>query len=176
MGAGRDIVLRKAYCLLLLSFLVAVSPAPRTTGAQSGAPEIRSINPEHAGAGTRVTIKGRNFSTERQDNIVLFADKQATVNKAKRKKLVVTVPEELTPGTFAVTVTVGAGSTVQVAFDLVRVQAKLEPPLKNLAAGGAQNVISTIAEVTFFGRDQAGNEVSVTGSISVNFSDWGDPS
>ena len=42
-------------------------------------------------------------------------------------------------------------------------------------SGGAQNVISTIAEVTFYGRDQAGNEVSVTGSISVNFSDFGDP-
>ena len=58
----------------------------------------------------------------------------------------------------------------------MRIQAKLEPPLANLANGGAQNVISTIAEVTFFGRDQAGNEVSVTGSISVNFSDFGDPS
>ena len=76
----------------------------------------------------------------------------------------------------AVTVTVSGNSAVQVGFDLVRVQAKLEPPLKNLAAGGAQNVISTIAEVTFFGRDQAGNEVVVTGSIGVNFSDWGDPS
>jgi hypothetical protein len=105
--AGRDTILRKASCLLLLPLLVAVSLAPATTDAQSGAPEIRSINPEHAGAGTRVTIKGRNFSTERQDNIVLFADKQAAVNKAKRKKLVVTVPEELTPGLVAVTVTVG---------------------------------------------------------------------
>jgi len=76
----------------------------------------------------------------------------------------------------AVTVTVGSAGSVQFGFDLVRVQAKLEPPLKNLAAGGAQNVISTIAEVTFFGRDQAGNEVAVTGSISINFSDWGDPS
>jgi hypothetical protein len=76
----------------------------------------------------------------------------------------------------AVTVTISGNSAVQVGFDLVRVQAKLEPPLKNLAAGGAQNVISTIAEVTFFGRDQAGNEVLVTGSIGVNFSDWGDPS
>jgi len=37
-------------------------------------------------------------------------------------------------------------------------------------------VISTIAHVTFYGKDQNGNEVSVTGSISVNFADWGDPS
>jgi hypothetical protein len=29
--------------------------------------------------------------------------------------------------------------------------------------------------VTFYGTDQAGNEVQATGSISVNFSDWADP-
>lgn len=76
----------------------------------------------------------------------------------------------------AFTVTVPSGGSASVGFDLVRVQAKLESPLRNLAGGGAQNVISTIAEITFYGRDQAGNEVSVTGSISVNFSDFGDPS
>jgi hypothetical protein len=76
----------------------------------------------------------------------------------------------------AFTATVSSSSSLTAGFDLVRVQAKLEPPLKNLVDGGAQNVISTIAEVTFFGRDQAGNEVAVSGSISVNFSDYGDPS
>jgi hypothetical protein len=45
-----------------------------------------------------------------------------------------------------------------------------------LANGGGAIVISTIARVTFYGRDQAGREVSVTGQIGVNFSDWGDPS
>lgn len=76
----------------------------------------------------------------------------------------------------AFTATVSGTGALTAGFDLVRVQAKLEPPLKNLVNSGAQNVISTIAEITFFGRDQAGNEVSVTGSISVNFSDFGDPS
>lgn len=76
----------------------------------------------------------------------------------------------------AFTLTIPSGGSAGAGFDLVRVQAKLEPPLRNLANGGAQNVISTIAEVTFYGRDQAGNEVSATGTISVNFSDFGDPS
>jgi hypothetical protein len=58
---------------------------------------------------------------------------------------------------------------------LVRAQAKLEAPLKALAGGGGSIIISTIAQVTFYGRDQAGNDVSVTGQISVNFADWGDP-
>jgi hypothetical protein len=76
-------------------------------------------------------------------------------------------------GAFTVTVT-GSGS-VTGSFDLVRNQAKLEPPLRNLRGGGANLIISTIADITFFGRDQAGNESQVTGSISVNFADFGDP-
>jgi hypothetical protein len=55
-------------------------------------------------------------------------------------------------------------------FELVRAQAKKEAPLLALANGGGQRFISTIAYVTFFGQDLAGNEVSVTGTISVNFS------
>jgi hypothetical protein len=47
--------------------------------------------------------------------------------------------------------------------------------LKDLTGGGAVRTISTIADITFYGRDQVGNDVSITGSISVNFSDWGDP-
>jgi hypothetical protein len=63
-----------------------------------------------------------------------------------------------------------------LTFALVRAQAKLEAPLKALQNGGGAAVISTMAEVTFYGTDQNGNSVSVTGSISVNFADWGDPS
>lgn len=71
-------------------------------------------------------------------------------------------------------VTVSVNSTASVAFEIVRHQAKLEPPLRNLRAGGGQLFISTIAEVTFYGRDQNGNEVSVTGRIDVQFGDFGD--
>ncbi len=62
-----------------------------------------------------------------------------------------------------------------LVFALVRAQAKLEAPLKALRGGGGDIAISTIAEITFYGRDQNGNEVSVTGMMSVNFADWGDP-
>ncbi|HSE96910.1 MAG TPA: IPT/TIG domain-containing protein [Blastocatellia bacterium] len=97
--------MRKALCLFLLPFLVAISLAGVTTSAQSAAPQIRAINPDRAGANTRVTIKGRNFSRVREDNIVLFGAEQATIVKAKKKKLIVTVPETLAPGRVPVTVT-----------------------------------------------------------------------
>jgi hypothetical protein len=75
----------------------------------------------------------------------------------------------------AVTFTVQPGDTQTVPFNLVRVQAKAEAPLSALAGNGGAMVISTLADVTFFGRDQVGREVSVTGTIGVNFADWADP-
>jgi hypothetical protein len=55
----------------------------------------------------------------------------------------------------------------------VRHTAKQEPPLVALRSNGVN--LNTIAEVTFYGRDQAGNEVSVTGQIGIVFGNFGDP-
>jgi hypothetical protein len=74
----------------------------------------------------------------------------------------------------AISVTV-VGGTVGAGFILVRAQAKMEAPLAALANGGGAKIISTIAEVTFYGHDQTGVPVSVTGQIGVDFADWGDP-
>jgi hypothetical protein len=71
-----------------------------------------------------------------------------------------------------VTVTVG-GDGGSTGFELVRHTAKQEPPLRFLQANA--DIISTIAEVTFYGRDQAGNEVSATGLIGVDFGNFADP-
>ena len=55
---------------------------------------------------------------------------------------------------------VGRGDEVTIPFVLVRVQAKLEAPLIGAArASGGAVVISTLADVTFYGRDQTGREV-----------------
>lgn len=71
----------------------------------------------------------------------------------------------------AFTATVGGATTA--GFTLVRVQAKEEAPLR--ALGANNSVISTIAEVTFYGQDQTGRAVTASGQISVNFANWGDP-
>jgi hypothetical protein len=74
----------------------------------------------------------------------------------------------------AATGTIG-DTGVTLTFVLVRAQAKAEPPLMPLRNMGGSLLISTIAEVTFYGHDQTGNAVTVTGRISVNFADWADP-
>jgi hypothetical protein len=35
-------------------------------------------------------------------------------------------------------------------------------------------IITTIAEITFYGRDQVGHEVSATGRITVEFGNFAD--
>ncbi len=71
----------------------------------------------------------------------------------------------------AATVTV-SGAQATAGFEIVRHQAKQEAPLATLRGGG---LLSTIAEVTFYGHDQTGREVSATGKISINFGNYGDP-
>ena len=73
----------------------------------------------------------------------------------------------------AVTVTVPADGPVTTGFQMVRHAATQEAPLGALAFN--PDIISTIAEVTFYGRDQVGNEVSAVGTIGIDFGNFGDP-
>lgn len=75
----------------------------------------------------------------------------------------------------AMTVTVSGNDAATGSFEMVRLQAKEEAPLKQLIGGGGAIAINTIAHVTFYGKDVAGNDIQATGTISVNFADWGDP-
>jgi len=70
-----------------------------------------------------------------------------------------------------ITATVTTQQTT-VGFDLVRHQAKEESPLVQLVGNPA--IVTQLAKVTFYGRDQAGNEVTVVGNIQINFGNFGD--
>jgi hypothetical protein len=72
----------------------------------------------------------------------------------------------------ATTGTVPATGSLSLGFMLVRNDAKIESPLVQLQRTGI--IITTIADVTFYGRDRVGNDVSVTGSIQVDFGNFGD--
>ena len=77
------------------------------------------------------------------------------------------------PYTFDGAFTATVFDEAQARFTLVRAQAKAEAPLAQLA--NSLLVISTIAEITFYGHDQTGREVITTGRISVHFANFGDP-
>ena len=58
------------------------------------------------------------------------------------------------------------------SFQIVRHTAKSEAPLK--ALGVNNDIISTIAYVTFYGHDQAGNDVSATATMGIDFGNFAD--
>jgi len=73
----------------------------------------------------------------------------------------------------AVTVTVPTDGAATASFELVRHTAKGEAPLASLQTNSV--IIATVADITFVGRDLAGNTVTATGSIGVQFGNFGDP-
>jgi hypothetical protein len=81
----------------------------------------------------------------------------------------VDVPYEF-DGAFTLTV---SGGDASAGFTIVRNIAKMEAPLAALRFNGV--ILSTIAEVTFFGADQTGHEVRATARISIDFGNFGDP-
>lgn len=74
----------------------------------------------------------------------------------------------------AATGTVPPSGTLKLGFELVRHVAKMEAPLAQLATN--PTVITTIADVTFYGQDLVGNEVTASGSIQVDFGNFADKS
>jgi hypothetical protein len=76
------------------------------------------------------------------------------------------------PYAFDGAVTVTVSDTTTFGFQLVRVVAKEETPLRQLRS--SSSFITVIARVTFYGHDQAGNEVTANGSIQIDFGNYGD--
>ena len=70
------------------------------------------------------------------------------------------------------TFTIAAGQSANAVFQIVRNTAKAEAPLKALANNG--EIVSTIAYVTFYGHDQAGNDASANASIGIDFANFAD--
>jgi hypothetical protein len=72
-----------------------------------------------------------------------------------------------------VSATVLPAQDTTVVFEVVRHNAKREAPLATL--GVNPQVLSAFADITFFGFDQAGNEVSATGRLQINFGAFVNP-
>ena len=72
-------------------------------------------------------------------------------------------------GNTTILVTAGGNATAELAIDLVRHQAKLEPPLSNIV--GLQ-VVTMFADITVAGQTVSGKSVKASGSAQVTFADF----
>ena len=68
--------------------------------------------------------------------------------------------------------TVTPGTATTIGFQLVRTVAKKESPLVQLVTNPV--IITMIADVTFYGQDRVGNDVSASGSVQIDFGNFGD--
>lgn len=83
---------------------------------------------------------------------------------------------------------VDVGENITVRLQVVRAQAKLDPPLTNLRSGSPgplptatlsptlNLVLSVFAEITVYGRTTSGDTVSATGTMQIDFSDYAEGS
>jgi hypothetical protein len=76
------------------------------------------------------------------------------------------------PWDAAATITIPGGGSGTIGFEVVRHVAKQESPLVQLIA--SSTIINTIAEITFYGRDQVGNDVLATANLQIDFGNFGD--
>ena len=73
---------------------------------------------------------------------------------------------------------VKSSGTDPLSIEVVRAQAKLEPPLRNLRGvtsttlGGAF-IVTMFADITVHGRTISGQPVSASGSLQIDFADYG---
>jgi hypothetical protein len=77
---------------------------------------------------------------------------------------------------------VKTSGTDSFSLEVVRVQAKLEPPLRNLQSvlgdqgGGGGLVVTMFADITLHGRTISQQAVTARGSLQIDFANWGDES
>lgn len=76
---------------------------------------------------------------------------------------------------------VKTSGTDPMVIEVVRAQAKLEPPLRNLrgvtagALGGAL-VVTMFADITVYGHTISGQTVTANGTLQIDFADYGSAS
>jgi hypothetical protein len=158
------------------TFLIVMSMQGNAgSSGTSGTPLLSDVSPVINDTGTA------SIAAELKNPFIVGASAVNSVTLTRYRVIYRRADGRNTPGVDvphsfdgALSVTIPVGATQAVVFDLVRHQQKEEPPLRNLRLQGGLGIIITIAEVTFYGRDQAGNEVSITGSLDVHFGDFAD--
>jgi len=69
---------------------------------------------------------------------------------------------------------VSVGGATEAVFVIVRHEAKLEEPLRNMRDAGGLDVLHCIANITLHGRTTAGTAVQASGRLEVTFADFAD--
>jgi hypothetical protein len=130
-----------------------------------------TICPDFAPAALAVRAKNPNATTITVPQHVLVQQYEVRYFRTDgRGAEGVDVPYRFT-GPIGAEVDLATSGATAISIEVVRRQAKLEPPLSNIT--GFQ-IVSMIAEVTISGQTVAGQPVSASGRMQIDFADFGD--
>jgi hypothetical protein len=137
---------------------------------------LNSLTEDVVAVTVAVRAKNPNFDNVPQVPLAVFVEQYEVryFRTDGRSTEGVDVPYRFTGGLrTAVDAQVSGGTALIIP--IVRIQAKEEPPLRNLRAPGAVNVgaggivMTVIAEITVYGRQTNGRPVRDTGRLTINF-------
>src|SRR5882762_1041488 len=164
---GNSVPRRAIVVLLLLASNFALLNTGCSSGGQASStalvPNITSLNPASAVAGTSVTIAGTNFGASQGNSTVSFNGTAATPTSWNATSIVVAVPAGATTGN--VVVTVGGAASNGMAFTVTSASGSA-PSITSLSpASGPVGTSVTIAG-TNFGASQGSSTVSFNGTAA----------
>ena len=151
----------------LLSDVIELATAPDPCSTTNPCPTVFD---DFASMTVHLAAKNPGVGPSTNNDVTITRYHVKYIRADGRNTQGVDVPYEFDGG---VTGTVPSdGKSVVFGFEVVRHAAKKEAPLKQLSRN--PTIINTIAEVTLYGTDLVGNAISATGSMSVEFGDFGD--
>jgi hypothetical protein len=140
---------------------------------EGGTPPLSFICPDVVGVRVENKLKNPNLTTiDFRGDIVINRYEVHYFRSDGRGVQGVDVPYAIS-GNIATEVISGAAVTIPI--EVVRRQAKLEPPLLILAAGNSgAPVLTVFAEITLHAVTTIGQTMTATGRMQIDFADFGD--
>jgi hypothetical protein len=160
----------------VLLIVAGISPSPLQSDVLKGT----GVSSDSATLSIAVRFKNPNIATVPQIPSAVIIDRYEIRYRRSDGR---GVEGQDVPFTISGAVTAGfdvkTSGTDPLVIEVVRAQAKLEPPLRNLRGttttqfGGAL-VVSMFADITLYGHTISGQTVTGTGSLQIDFADWAD--
>ncbi len=153
--------------------IAAISPSPVTSDIRSGSQSDTGtfICPDFVSVAVAVRNKNPNAPAPNVANAVLIQSYEVRYTRTDGRGVEgVDVPYRIT-GNLSFAEDVKTSGTDSLPIEVVRYQAKSEPPLSTIF----QTAVLTVeAQITLYGQTVAGQRVSATGAVQINFAEFAD--
>ncbi len=150
--------------LLINSFSPSIVDSDVATDEGTILPDLVTMNASVRAKNQNVTVPQVAMSVDLERYEVRYFRSDG------RNQEGVDVPYRIS-GPLAVPINALTSGGTDFSVEIVRRQAKIDPPLRNLVGGGGALVVTVFAEVTIHGRTVSGQAVSDTARVQIDFAD-----